>query len=299
MTHSRRNLGIVTGGCAMLVGVFRLYDVQVRVVGTQADFIFVESRGALSLASDVDLSQVHLLSERSIRPRTVDAEIRIRVCGSAGERRGVAARVDPVARLVGLFLALAHIKAGAILRGLEIADGFDRADELDIEVASTLLDEDERLNVLAEALWSPWHGRPLPPTHALRALAKLTDESDEDLVRRLREWYGRAPRWSSRVVGFAHVKEHFIHLEHGAEVRRVEEGDACWLVREHDNPVDPNAVMVMHESGQKLGYLRRTIAQVLAAHLDCGAIFDARVCAFLPREYPLDERVYLEIRRAA
>ncbi|MCC6157565.1 MAG: HIRAN domain-containing protein [Deltaproteobacteria bacterium] len=283
----------------LVIGVFRVYDVRIRMSGTEQEFVFIESNGALTLVSDLDVSQFHLLLERAIRPKTVDAEIRIRMYGTAGERRDLPARTDPVARFAALFLALAHIKGGAILRGLEIADGFDKADELDVEVASKLLDEDERQNVLAEALWSPWHGRPLPTTHPLRALAKLTDESDEDLVRRLREWYGRATRWSSRVVGFAHVKEHFIHLEHGTEVRRLEAGDSCWLVREHDNPVDPNAVMVMHESGQKLGYLRRTIAQVLATHLDRGAIFDARVCAFLPREYPLDERVYLEIRRAA
>ncbi|MCL4235330.1 MAG: HIRAN domain-containing protein, partial [Deltaproteobacteria bacterium] len=256
----------------MLVGVFRVYAVQIRMPGTQADFTFIESNGALSVVSELDVTEHPLLIERTIRPKTVDASIRLRMYGTAEKRRDLPVRVDPVQRLVGLFLALAHIKAGAILRGLEIAEGFDRADGLDVDVASELLDEDERLNVLAEALWSPWHGRPLPPTHPLRALAKLVDESDDDLVRRLREWYGRATRWSSRVVGFAHVKEHFIHLEHGAEVRRIEEGDSCWLVREHDNPVDPNAVMVMHESGRKLGYLRRTIAQALATHLDRGAI---------------------------
>lgn len=276
-----------------------MYEVRFWMQTKELDFHFLETRGSVALVTAASTDGMETLLERTICPTTVEAQIRLRVWGRLGERRNFAARVDPVQRLVGLFLALAHIKAGAILRGLEIADGFDKADELDVEVASKLLDEDERLNVLAEALWSPWHGRPLPTTHPLRALAKLTDESDEDLVRRLREWYGRATRWSSRVVGFAHVKEHFIHLEHGTEVRRLEAGDSCWLVREHDNPVDPNAVMVMHESGQKLGYLRRTIAQVLATHLDRGAIFDARVCAFLPREYPLDERVYLEIRRAA
>ncbi len=276
-----------------------MYEVRFRMQKKEADFHFLETRGSIALVRDASVDGMDMLLERTIRPATVEAEIRLRVWGRLGERRRTPAGVDLVQRLVGLFLALAHIKAGAILRGLEIADGFDKADELDIEVAEKVLGEDERLNTLAEALWSPWHGTPLPQAHPLRALAKLADESDEELTRRLRDWYGRATRWTSRVVGFAHVKEHFIHLEHGAEVRRIGEGDSCWLVREHDNPVDPNAVMVMHESGQKLGYLRRTIAQVLATHLDRGAIFDARVCAFLPREYPLDERVYLEIQRAA
>lgn len=276
---------------------FRYYALELTVADLVSRFTFAENAGSLAPAEIPP--DAPLIQERLIRPDTADATIRLRVLGDAAARRIAPAAVDPAHRLVQLFLGLAHMKTGAVLRGLDIVDRLDRAGELEIGAAREVLEPDERFNVLAEAMWSPWRTGALPRQHPLRLLAGLDDADDEEVNRRLREWYGRSARWASRVVGFSHQHEHFVHRECGREVSLVEAGDECWLVREHENAVDPNAVKIVHHSGRKLGYLRRTIAEALAPHIDRGAVYHGRVCAFMPRDTPWDERVYVRVEKAA
>ena len=58
--------------------------------------------------------------------------------------------------------------------------------------------------------------------------------------------------------------------------RSVMEGDKVELQRDYENPVDPNAVMVRHNSGQ-IGFLPRDIAQRLAPEIDAGNPLNAFV----------------------
>ena len=51
--------------------------------------------------------------------------------------------------------------------------------------------------------------------------------------------------------------------------RRVKPGDQLELHRDYENPVDPNAVAVVHGSGQ-IGFLPRDLAQRLAPEIDAG-----------------------------
>ena len=51
--------------------------------------------------------------------------------------------------------------------------------------------------------------------------------------------------------------------------RRVKAGDQLELHRDYENPVDPNAVAVVHGSGQ-IGFLPRDLAQRLAPEIDAG-----------------------------
>ena len=59
---------------------------------------------------------------------------------------------DPANRLVRLFLALAHFKLGATIRGLETASFLKYAAELEGAVLMDALAADERMNLLAEAI---------------------------------------------------------------------------------------------------------------------------------------------------
>jgi hypothetical protein len=58
--------------------------------------------------------------------------------------------------------------------------------------------------------------------------------------------------------------------------RRCRPGDAVILRHEPDNPADPNAIAVLRDSGEQIGYLRRALAKDLvlasAAGHRCGAV---------------------------
>ena len=61
---------------------------------------------------------------------------------------------------------------------------------------------------------------------------------------------------------------------------------AADLVRERDNPHDPNAVAV-HVEGRMLGHIPRSFAARLAARLDRGEAFDAAITSIpVHEEHP-------------
>jgi hypothetical protein len=64
--------------------------------------------------------------------------------------------------------------------------------------------------------------------------------------------------------------------------------DPVYLVREPDNPVDPNAIMVLLRQGYQIGYVPREEAEGLAPLLDAGCKQRARIKKILRgRSYPL------------
>ena len=68
----------------------------------------------------------------------------------------------------------------------------------------------------------------------------------------------------------------FRHHDAPAVWRDVKAGDRLELVREPDNPYDPNAVRVEWR-GRKLGYLRRSDNPAVARQLDRGTMLQANV----------------------
>jgi hypothetical protein len=66
------------------------------------------------------------------------------------------------------------------------------------------------------------------------------------------------------------------------------------LIREPDNPCDPNAISVSLGGAWHLGYVPRRLAKDLAPQMDAGREFDAEfVCV---NEFPPHERVGLTVR---
>ena len=63
-------------------------------------------------------------------------------------------------------------------------------------------------------------------------------------------------------------------------------GDRLLLRREPGNPHDPNAVEIVTEGGEKLGYVPRGAAAALAPRLDAGERIGAAITGFLPRPAP-------------
>jgi hypothetical protein len=68
----------------------------------------------------------------------------------------------------------------------------------------------------------------------------------------------------------------FRHYDAKEVWRDVKAGDRLELVREPDNPYDPNAVRIEWR-GLKLGYLPRRSNDAVARQLDRGAALEARV----------------------
>jgi hypothetical protein len=64
---------------------------------------------------------------------------------------------------------------------------------------------------------------------------------------------------------------------HRGHVDGISRGDTVCLVREPDNSFDANAVAVSLSSGEKLGYLTKEIASVIAKKIDAGILVYAQV----------------------
>lgn len=77
----------------------------------------------------------------------------------------------------------------------------------------------------------------------------------------------------------------------------IKVGDALQLVRESDNPHDPNAVRVEWQ-GHKLGYVPRADNEALARFMDRGSKAEARITRLKKSRNPwqrMEFEVYLDL----
>jgi len=91
---------------------------------------------------------------------------------------------------------------------------------------------------------------------------------------------------SSALAGF----QYYAGTVRWAEMRV---GDPLDLIREPDNPHDPNAIRVEWR-GEKLGYLPRAENKTVAAELDRGGRVEARIAALVEDRNPW-RRVRIEV----
>ena len=88
----------------------------------------------------------------------------------------------------------------------------------------------------------------------------------------------------------------FRYAEAAAVMPMLQQGDALELVRESDNPHDPNAVRVEWR-GRKLGYVPRRENAALAWGLDRGTALRARISRLAEHANParrIEFEVYIE-----
>ncbi len=74
-------------------------------------------------------------------------------------------------------------------------------------------------------------------------------------------------------------------------------GDPLLLLREKHNPYDANAISVRTSSGVPLGYVRRTLAAILAPAIDGGEQFACQVEFLFRQARDEDERLFMRMRR--
>jgi hypothetical protein len=103
----------------------------------------------------------------------------------------------------------------------------------------------------------------------------------KDLNQAARDWYENTAAFSTRVVGFGFRKERFSLPSPATDSLCIKAGDTVFLVREFHNSHDPNAVAILWQNGEKMGYLRRHIAQYLAPVLDQGRLYCGQIAAVL------------------
>lgn len=102
------------------------------------------------------------------------------------------------------------------------------------------------------------------------------------------KFYENASSFITRVVGLGYE-------DRQKEVAALQVGMPVNLTREPDNRYDPHAVAVVAPWGAKLGYLRASLAEILASRYVKGALFSARVAAVMEENFEPNERLYIEV----
>jgi len=181
---------------------------------------------------------------------------KVEIGGTPREPFGESSRNYPL--IVKAAQVVALTAAGAPIEGaLEVKETGRRELLLIGEVLRELLGERALLNFTLEGLLSTFEGERNPHFKEL-----LKGREEETLGELLREGY------LARVVGI-------YFGEVGKE--GIEEGAPVFVVREHDNRADPNAVKVLYKDGRKLGYLRRSLAKKFAPIIDEGILLTGRL----------------------
>jgi hypothetical protein len=81
--------------------------------------------------------------------------------------------------------------------------------------------------------------------------------------------------WYTKVVGV--TKKNTDGTPRQEVIRNCSEGERLLLVREPQNPYDPNAIKVCRLSGDQIGYISSDIAERMADEMDTGKRFSARI----------------------
>ncbi|MEE8715848.1 MAG: single-stranded-DNA-specific exonuclease RecJ [Coriobacteriales bacterium] len=152
----------------------------------------------------------------------------------------------------------------------------------------TLCRYDGAVDVVFDPKVETWHGRVSLKLHVRDVLMRSDEDlgsTSPDTVRLVDDLFARADEFTrdSEVTNIAqapsfHTKVVGVSFEGRQQVvARLSTDDELLLVREPDNPHDPNAVAVTTRDGVRLGYLRRTVAAALAPEIDRGARYRVQV----------------------
>ena len=135
-----------------------------------------------------------------------------------------------------------------------------------------------------------------PETLASRNIRGLISPFPDDIERVARRWFSEQKTIYTRVVGFGFRYERFAQIKEGAEELIIQVGRQATPLRESFNKNDPNAIAIVYENGEKLGYVRSTIASYLARVMDEGTVFSGKICGVLDEYRDDNERVYVEFK---
>jgi len=193
--------------------------------------------------------------------------------------------------LVNLARILAYARAGALFKVACWLEYRLAPDEHLLHLAGTLL-EPVLENLAIEAYLGSFS-----EFSQNGPLARILGGLIEDIDELARKFFKKAEIFYTRVVGFRFREDRFTVVRHGEEKLILNAGDDVFLVREPQNRADPNAVAVIWINGEKLGYLRRTIARYLAPVMDQGGLFVGKIACVLAHYRDPNDRIYLRIEK--
>lgn len=194
------------------------------------------------------------------------------------------ARLEDDPGLPFLLQGVFFLRRGALMAGLEILGVLPEVRRGQVAVLRALVAEEHLVNAAAELShrFGASDGNPTVPLLLGAALGERAEE--------VAGFHRRATSFLTRVVGVNHEGRLF-HLQH------LHEGERLYLIREKDNPHDPNAIRVLDTLGDTLGYLRRTLAAILAPQVDQGQPLAAEVACLLGEEFRPDLRLNIKVTR--
>lgn len=109
----------------------------------------------------------------------------------------------------------------------------------------------------------------------------------------LHDYFQKAERFYTRVVGIKY------HLKDEEEIAQLTVGSDLVFWRDVKNHYDENAIAVYTKEGKQLGYLRKTLAAILAPQMDKGQQFKVKVAVVLDEGFDANERLNVLVERVA
>ena len=100
--------------------------------------------------------------------------------------------------------------------------------------------------------------------------------------------------YHTRVVGVGYRMK---DIEDDEGNLKVNEGDKVYVVWESENEHDENALAVYHSTTSKLGYIRRTISEILVEKVKKLGHLEGKVCFLWRDEYEPMIFLSLDLRR--
>lgn len=184
-----------------------------------------------------------------------------------------------------LLRAVAFLRKGAVNAAVRDLQEVPKWRLAELNLVRSLVAPELLLNALAEVYHNSFVSNRRELTFFWGALLG-------ERISEVYDYYEQTDEFYTRVVGLGYENR-------AAYLKSLHPGNTVFLIREPDNPYDENAITVVTPKGEMLGYLRRTLAEILAPQMDRGLELNASV-AFVYEECPyVDERLYLKVKKAA
>jgi len=176
------------------------------------------------------------------------------------------------------------INSGALVEGLQAWSKVVEWGEKEISLIANAVHPMRLVNAVAEYRYGEF-GRPDDLGLAMMAIGAVLGPWAAMVPR----FFEKANLFITRVVGCKH------HMQGPVRLEDLSPGDRLTLIRDAGNPHDTNAIRVVTDGGHMVGFVRRTIAGMLASRAAEGAKMQARVVLALRDGPGSRNRLYIEV----
>ncbi|NLG86301.1 MAG: hypothetical protein GX489_03695 [Firmicutes bacterium] len=183
-----------------------------------------------------------------------------------------------------LLRAVALIRHGALTAGLGDLRRVAKWQTRHLKLIKACLGEDLILNAFAEDYHNafPWEKE--------KSLDLLWGALLGNKIEQVYSYYNQSTAFYTRVAGLKHscLSEQ--------QISKLTPEMSVIVMPEWNNPVDPNAIAVLSPNGTKIGYLRKTLAGIIASRLTVGVQVIAEIAHVLPEGFDPNSRVNIKVK---